>query len=216
MNALGDIGNGSPQGVAEENEPAGPDDAAENIEGHIAVVGHAGGAGHGRAEGANDGDEARENHGLAAVFFKKFVGALQMAAAENEGILALIKRGARRAANPITDLIAEDGAEGEGDNKGGKRNLAGGGKNSRRHQQRITGKKKARAEAGLNENDHADDERAAPLNQSLYVVNTMEEFADSLEHAVVVQALSLASMEASGGKSTARERAKAKASMPIR
>ena len=84
MDALADVGNGATEEVAAENRRADPGDAAHDVEHHVARIGHFGGAGHRRAEGANDRNEAREDDCAAAVFFVEVVGALQVATTEQE------------------------------------------------------------------------------------------------------------------------------------
>src|SRR5262245_2381587 len=52
---------------AEQDEAGHPGDAAGDVEAYEAAVAHAREAGHEGCERAHDGDEARENDGLAAV-----------------------------------------------------------------------------------------------------------------------------------------------------
>jgi hypothetical protein len=89
------------------------------------------------------------------------VGALEMATAEEQGILAAIKGGASGAANPIANLIPCDGAEHDRKEKPLQRNNAGGGKDACGDEKGITRKKKANEEAGFYEDDCADKGSAA-------------------------------------------------------
>src|SRR5216684_7136074 len=104
MNALTNIRDRAAQRVAAENHGADPKNPSANVEGNVAGVGHLCGAGDGGAEGSNDGNEARENNGPAAIFFIKIVGALKMASAEEERVFAAVQSCTRRAANPVANL----------------------------------------------------------------------------------------------------------------
>src|SRR5260370_3622158 len=110
MDASADIRNRAAQRVAAENHGADPKNPSKNVEGQVAGVRHLCRTGDGRAEGSNDGNEARENDGTAAIFFVEVVGALKMAAPEEERVFAAVESCTCRAANPVADLIAHDGA----------------------------------------------------------------------------------------------------------
>src|ERR1700751_4549351 len=101
VDVLADVGHGAAERVAAKNHGAHPEDASENVIAKILAVGHARGAGHGRAKGSNDGSETREDYGAAAVLLIEIVSALQMFAAEEERVFALVQRGACGAADPI-------------------------------------------------------------------------------------------------------------------
>src|SRR5712692_10610038 len=161
MNALTNIRDRAAQRVAAENHGADPKNPSANVEGNVAGVGHLCGAGDGRAEGSNDGNEARENNGPAAIFFIKIVGALKMASAEEERVFAAVQSCTRRAANPVANLIAHDGAKHDGQEKPLQGDDAGSGENSGGHQQGITGKKKSNKKTGFDEDDEADEGGAA-------------------------------------------------------
>src|SRR5580704_3234818 len=99
-----------PQCIAAEDHGANPENPAKHVEEHVTDVRHFRGAGHGRTKRSNDGNEPREDHGPAAIFFVEIMSALQMAAAEKERVFAAVEGCSRGAADPVTDLIAGDGA----------------------------------------------------------------------------------------------------------
>src|SRR4029077_13540746 len=125
---------------AAQNHGANPQRAAADIEAQVPEIGHRGSAGNGRAKGANDGDEARENHRPASVFLIKIVSALEVAAAEEERIFAAIQRWASGATNTVADLIADDGAQHDRQEQPAERNHPRCGENTRSDQERVARK----------------------------------------------------------------------------
>src|SRR5205823_1201099 len=121
VDVLADVGDGAAQCEAAEDHRTYPEDAAENIEAQIFGVRHASRACDWRTESTNNGDEAGEDDGAAAVFFIKLVRSLQVATAEEPRIFTFVEGGARGAANPIADLVADDGAEHYGGEEPAKR-----------------------------------------------------------------------------------------------
>src|SRR5216684_228199 len=150
-----------PERIAAQDHGAHPENAAEDIESEVTSVRHSGSAGYRRAERSNDGNEAGENHGAPAILFVKIMGALEMAFPKEERIFAAIQCRTGGPADPVADLVADDGAEHHGDKQPSQGDDAAGGKNARGDQQGISGKKKADEETGLNENDGAN-ERGTP------------------------------------------------------
>jgi len=183
VNALTDIGYGTAKKIAAENHGADPENAAENVVEQIAGIRHTGGAGDRRTKSANDGNEAGEDDGLAAVFFVEIVSAKEMATAEEKGILAAIYGGAGGATDPVADLVAENRAEHHGKKNPAQRDDAGGGEDTRGDEQGVTGKKKADEETCFNEDDNANEKGAAPADQSFDIVNGLEEMPYVFEHA---------------------------------
>src|SRR5258708_32859005 len=100
-----------PEKIAAQDHGAHPEDAAEDIESEVASVGHSGGAGYRRTEGSKDGYKAGENHRADAILFVKNVGALEGASPEKERGFATVQFCARRATEPITNLVPHDRAE---------------------------------------------------------------------------------------------------------
>src|SRR5208283_4941852 len=76
VNFLSDVGDRAAEKIAAQNHRANPKRAAENIVEEIGGVGHPSSSSHGRAERANDRNEARQNHRLAAVLFIEIVRTL--------------------------------------------------------------------------------------------------------------------------------------------
>ena len=89
------------------------------------------------------------------------MSALKMAAPEKERILAPVKRRASRAADPITDLIAHNGAQHYREKKPLQRNHVSGRKNSCSNEQGIAGKQKTNEKAGFHKNDRANERSTA-------------------------------------------------------
>src|SRR6201998_4021649 len=92
VDVLADVGHGAAERVAAKNHGAHPEDASQNVVAKIPAVGHARGASHRRAKGSNDGSETREDYGAAAVLLIEIMSALQMFAAEEERVFALVER----------------------------------------------------------------------------------------------------------------------------
>src|SRR5260370_19657111 len=157
MDASADIRTGAAQRVAAENHGADPKNPSKNVEGQVAGVRHLCRTGDGRAEGSNDGNEARENDGTAAIFFVEVVGALKMAAPEEERVFAAVESCTCRAANPVAALIAHDGAKHHRPKEPSERNEASGRKNARGDKPRNSWKKEADKEAGFDKNNGADE-----------------------------------------------------------
>jgi len=111
VNVLADVGDEMAKRVAADYGGSDPADAADNIEEEIARIGHSRGARDGRTERSDDGDEARENHGTAAIFFVELVGPLEMAAAKKERVFAAVKGSAGGTADPVAHLVTGDGAK---------------------------------------------------------------------------------------------------------
>src|SRR6266852_1242699 len=91
MDALTNIRDRAAKRVAAENHGADPEDPTKNVKGQVAGVGHLCGAGHGRTEGSNDGNEAGENHGAPAILFVEIMGALEMASTEEKRVFAAVQ-----------------------------------------------------------------------------------------------------------------------------
>jgi hypothetical protein len=89
------------------------------------------------------------------------MSALEMATAEEEGLFAGVKFRAGGSADPVADLVANNGAEHDGQEQPFQWDDTGGGENSSGDEQGIAGKKKADEESGFNENDTANEGSAA-------------------------------------------------------
>jgi hypothetical protein len=102
------------------------------------------------------------------------MSALEMPLTKYERIFAPVQRLACLPADPVTDLVARNGAEGNEEQEFRDMKLSGGGKNASRDEQGITGKKKSNEETRFNENNDAHQQRAAPLDQALHVEQEMK------------------------------------------
>lgn len=164
MDSLADIGNRTSEKKAAQDHGAYPERAAKNVEGQISAIGHETCACHGRTEGANDGHEAGKDDRASAVFFVEIMGPLKVGAAKKEGLFAVVERVARGAADPITELIAHDGASHHRKQQPAERDISGSGKDTGGHEKGITGKKEADEKTGFNEDDEANQGRSARVN----------------------------------------------------
>jgi len=161
MNAFTNIRHRPAQRVSTENHGADPKNPTKNIEGQIAGIRHLCRAGNGRTERSNDRNETREDDGPATILFVEFMGALKMASSEEKGVFAAVQGRTRRAADPIPNLIAHDGAKHDRQEKPLEGNHAGSRENSGSYQQGITRKKKTYKKTGFNEDDRTNEGRAA-------------------------------------------------------
>ena len=181
MDPLADVRNGTPEEVPAENHRANPNNAAESVVDQVTGIRHPRSAGNRWTKGANDGDEARENDRFSAISFIEVVGALEMALAEEERVLALVQRGARGAANPVANLVADNGAEHNRQENPFQRNDTRGGKDAGRDEQGIAGKEKANKEASFDEDNQANEKRSTGANYSFDIVDGMKQVADRFE-----------------------------------
>ena len=172
------------------NGSGDPEDAAEDVEEQITSVGHFGGAGDGWAEGTDDGGETGENDGAAAILFIEVVSALQMAAAEEEGVFAFVESGAGRSSDPVAELIADDSAANYGKQPAEYERRDGNSSGCREDacgdQQGIAGEKEADEKAGLDEDDATNESGSAGADeffQSFRVEQRADEVDKRIEHA---------------------------------
>jgi len=174
VNPLADVRNGTPEEVPAENHRANPKNAAESVVDQVTGIRHPRSAGNRWTKGANDGDEARENDGFSAIGFIEVVCALEMALAEEERVFAIVQRGACGATDPIANLVADDGAEHNRQQKPLQGNDTRGGKDAGGHEQGIAGEEEADKEAGFDQNDQADEQSSAGANYSFDIVDGMK------------------------------------------
>jgi hypothetical protein len=161
VDVLADVGDEMAKRIPTEDRGANPEDASKSVEEQVTRIGHSCGACDRRTERSDDGNEARENYGPASVFFVKIVGALEMAAAEKQGIFAAVEGSACGTANPIADLITCDSAEHDRQEKPLERNDSRVGEDACGDEKRVTGKKKADKETGFDKDDGADERSAS-------------------------------------------------------
>jgi len=182
VNALANVRDDGTKRIAAQDHASDPQDAAGHVKRKIAPVRHPGRARYWRAERANDGDKAREDDGFAAVFFVELVGAFQMAPVKEEGIFTPIKGLARFVANPVADLVPHDRAQRDERQQMRQLKMSRGREDSSGDQKGIAGKKKPHEEARLNEDDRADQQRPAPLDQALNVKQEMKKMFERSNH----------------------------------
>ncbi|MCY1179894.1 hypothetical protein D9M73_203130 [compost metagenome] len=94
--------------VAEGHQAADPQQRTGDAETEEARVVHVGDAGDERCKGAQDGQEARQGHGLAAVAFIEVVGTLQVVAAEDLGVRVVEQTLAGCSAYHVIGAVAQD------------------------------------------------------------------------------------------------------------
>src|SRR6185437_14374615 len=177
------IGNGAAEDVTAPNQTPDPGEAAHHVVSQIAGIFHARGAGHRRAKRPDDRHEAGKNDRLAAIAFIKFVCGFDVALLEKARIAATIKACAHAASDQVAELVAADGAEGDAGEQERETHMARTRKYACGDEQGIAGKEKADEEAGLDENDHADERRAAPFDQAADVVKLLKNAVNQVDHA---------------------------------
>src|SRR5262249_13085520 len=100
-----DIRNLAAKEISAEDRASHPQQAACDVICQVAAVGHLRSACNRRTEGPHNRHEPRKNHGLATIGFVKLMRALQMAALEDERVLALVERLPGGAADPVAYLV---------------------------------------------------------------------------------------------------------------
>ena len=161
MNVVADVGDEMAERITAKDCGSNPEGAADSIEEHIANIRHFCSAGDRWTKRSNNGDEASENHGAATVFFVEVVGALKVATAKKEGILAAVKGSPGGTANQVTDLVAGDSTKHDGEEEPFEGDNSSVGEDASSDQKRITWKKKPDKEAGFNKDDDANEGSAA-------------------------------------------------------
>lgn len=156
VDTLSDIGNQMTEKIAAEDHRSDPEDAPEDVERQVAAVVHLRRAGYRGTKRSNDGHKAGQNHSPPAVLLIKIVGALEVAAPEEERIVAAIERRPRRTSDPIADLVADDSAEHHRQEQQPQRDYASGGEDARGDEQGISWKKEADKESCFHKNNRAD------------------------------------------------------------
>ena len=187
MKILADVGDAGTGDIAAEEHASNPDGSTHDVVGKVSRIAHHGGAGDGRAEGADDRNETREDYGAPAIFFVKIVRALQVTPTEKKGVLTTIQGRTGFAANPVAELITGDGADDADKNQAanGKEALAS--EDTRGDEKGIAGKKKANEESRFHENDEPDERGPAPADQfseAVRMIERLKEVKDRLEQAV--------------------------------
>lgn len=114
MEILSDIGDARTGSVPAEEHTADPNRAAKYVVNEVSGISHLRRTSDRWTEGTDDRNKAGEDYGAATVFLIKFVGALKMAAAKKERILATVQSGSSGTADPVAKLVPGDGAEDPG------------------------------------------------------------------------------------------------------
>src|SRR5882672_1490356 len=157
MKVFTDVRHARTKQIATQDHGANPKYAAENIKKQITRIRHARSARDGRAKCANNGDETRQNYGSSAVLFVELVRALQMASAKQKRVFPFVKSGASAAANPVSQLVAKNGAQDAGKQQPLNRHNILSSKNSGSDQERIARQEEANKQAGLDKKNAAND-----------------------------------------------------------
>ncbi len=90
-----------------------PGDRADHAEQQEATIVHPADAGDEGGEGADDRDEAGEDDGFGAMRFVERLGFGQVLFAEELGVFPLENRGAEAPAEPVVDVVADQGRANE-------------------------------------------------------------------------------------------------------
>lgn len=146
---------------AEGDQAADPQHGAEHAEAEEAHVGHFRHAGDEGGESADDRQEARQGHGLAAVLVVEVVGLLQVVAAEDLRVRVAEQALPRRAADEVIGAVAEDRRQHQQATQQPRVHAA-----ARRHgagdeQQRIPRQERRHHQAGFTE-DHQEQDGVDP------------------------------------------------------
>lgn len=104
----------SAEEVSGEDEAPDPDRASGDAEGEELSVRHLAHARDEGSESADDGDPAGEDEGLAAVSVEELFGLFQVGLFEDAGVFFAKEACSQLAADPVVDVVAEDGGEVEG------------------------------------------------------------------------------------------------------
>jgi len=156
--------------VTREGESRSPDHRADEVvEGVLAGV-HVADAGGDRHEGAEDRDEAGEDHADSAELGEEGIGALDVRTAEHPALLAFEDLRPEPVADQVAHLSSEKGREADreadpDDRDVDRRRSGGGGKReeSGDDEEGIAGEQESDEQAGLGEDDEAhSDERVGP------------------------------------------------------
>lgn len=107
---LVNVGNDGAEIITEEGNDGCPREAADEVEEEVGPVAHLRNAGKDRGEGADDGNEAREDDGLRTVRIEKGMGPLDVLAPEKERLVAVEHGGAEPTPEKISEVVAGDGS----------------------------------------------------------------------------------------------------------
>ena len=190
VNALVYIRHGAAQRVAEQSHAPHPGDPADDVVCEVARVLHSRRARHRRAERANDGYESREDDRLSAIGFVELLRALQVALLKEAGILALEESRPSLPADEVANLVSSYRAQRDQRQQPRQFQLAGSGEHARSHQQRIPGQEEPHEHPGFDEDDYADHQRAAPLDQAADIVKPRQKVLQEFEHRANTLAIS--------------------------
>ena len=125
-------------------------DAADEVPGDEVAVGHFAHPGHKRRKGADDGHEARQEDGLAAVFFEEGMGAVHVFLLDPFDF-AGIGFGTDAVTDPVIGRIPAYGGNGQQDETSPGVECAAGRKCGGGKDERIAGQERGDDEASLHE-----------------------------------------------------------------
>jgi hypothetical protein len=114
--------------------------------------------------GAN-GQEAREDDGLAAMLLVEGVRALQVALVEPDRVFALEHLRADPSAERVADAVADDGGDGAQDAQRPDVEQALRGQEAGGEEQAVTRQEEAKEQARFGKHDERDADEAGPLDQ---------------------------------------------------
>ena len=142
-----------------ERDSCAPERCADDVVQRVFAVVHVPDTCRDRGERSNDRNEPGENDRAAAEAIEELVRALDIFHAEKTGLFALEDARANLVADQIAKFAAQERGDDDGDHDDpdGNGDDAGEGEKTRKEQQSVTGKEEPDQEAGLSENDCADD-----------------------------------------------------------
>jgi hypothetical protein len=101
---------------------------------------------------------------------------------KHEGIFAAIQRLPGFPANPVPDLVSHNCAQRNQEKQFCEAEVTGGRKNARSDQQGIARQEESHEKTCFNEDNYADQQRTAPLNQALNVKEEMKKMSEQSNH----------------------------------
>src|SRR5580704_15805217 len=115
-----------------------------------------------------------------------------MAFFKEPGIFAAKQAWTGFPSNEVAQLVSGDSAQSDQRKEPSQVQLSGAGKNSSRHQQGIAGQEKADEHPGFHEDDNANHERPAPIEQAADVVKTGQNLLQNFDHLALSRSSSAA------------------------
>src|ERR1700733_9813796 len=177
-----DVRSGPADGVFEQDHAPDPANPSHDVVQKIARILHTSRASYGRAKGSNNGNESRKDDRLTAVTLVKFVRTRQVVFLEKPRILTAEQGRASLATDEVAQLVTGNCTERDQRKQPRQLQFSSSGENSGSDQQGVAGEKEPDKHSGLDEDNDADHERAAPIEQAANVVQARQNFLQEFDH----------------------------------